>query len=54
MKIGIIGGTGNAGRALCAEAVSRGSQLPSELRLRSIRFIRPKGASDPADGLAGQ
>jgi len=27
MRIGIIGGTGNAGRALCAEAVTRGHQV---------------------------
>jgi putative NADH-flavin reductase len=32
MKIGIIGGTGNAGRALCAEAVNRGHQVTAIVR----------------------
>ncbi|HET9895877.1 MAG TPA: NAD(P)H-binding protein [Streptosporangiaceae bacterium] len=32
MRIGIIGRTGNAGRALCAEAVNRGHQVTAIVR----------------------
>jgi uncharacterized protein len=32
MRIAIIGGTGNAGRALCAQAVSRGHQVTAMVR----------------------
>jgi uncharacterized protein len=32
MKIGIIGTTGNAGRALCAEAANRGHQVTAMVR----------------------
>jgi len=32
MRIGIIGGTGNAGQALCAGAVNRGHQAKAIVR----------------------
>jgi uncharacterized protein len=43
MKIGIIGATGKAGRALCAEAVRRGHEVTAIVRNpdRAVRLLGP-------------
>jgi uncharacterized protein YbjT (DUF2867 family) len=51
MRIAIIGGTGNAGRALCAQAVSRGHQVTAMVRNRvAISTSRTPRPAQPGVG----